>query len=239
MPYIELDGHRILYIHVPKTGGTTIESWLGSLAPLRFRTVGVPSALNCTAQHLRYEDFEELFGAGAFDYAFMTVRNPYDRLASEYRMQCELAQDSFFGEMQRFTPWLDRTVARFGRDPFVLDNHIRPQWEFLGDAVEVFRLEDGMDTILSAVAARIGVTAPGDIGHALKTNQGKGPGKGQAKGKGKWARAKAAAQAEKTDKTARRPAPQVRWTRTNIRRVQSLYAGDFEEFGYPDTPPGP
>ncbi|WP_238368589.1 sulfotransferase family 2 domain-containing protein [Mesobacterium pallidum] len=225
MPLIELNGKRILYIHVPKTGGTTVETWLESLAPLRFRTVGVPSALNCTAQHLRYEDFEELFGEGAFDYAFMTVRDPFARLASEYRMQIELAKERFFGEMQKFTPWLAQTLARFERDPFVLDNHIRPQWEFGGDDVEVFRLEEGLETILARVAGKIGVPAPEGIAHALKTG-GTGP-----KTKGKWARARDARAA------AARPAPRLRWTKANIRRVREFYAADFEEFGYPDTAP--
>ena len=210
MPYIELDGKRILYVHVPKTGGTSVETWLAGLAPIRFRTVGIPAALNCTPQHLRFEDLEALFGEGAFDYAFMTVRNPFDRIASEFRMQARMAGEGFFGEAPRFGPWLERMLARAERDPWVLDNHLRPQWEFQGEGVEVFRLEDGLGTILARVAEQIGVAAPEKVEHALKT-----AGDGRARG-----------------------LPPVRWTRPALRRIRSFYAGDFDEFGYPETPPG-
>lgn len=169
MPFIEYNNQRILYVHVPKTGGTSIERWMESLAPLRLHSIGTPPPLRVTPQHLRHSDMEALLGEGYFDYAFMTVRNPFARLESEYRMQATLAEEGFWGKAPKFGPWLETALNRLKRDDHADDNHLRPQWDFLGDDVEVFRLEDGLDSILKTVAARIGAPAPETPSRALKT----------------------------------------------------------------------
>jgi hypothetical protein len=169
MPFIDHDGKRVLYVHVPKTGGTSVERWLGSLATLRLHSVGVPQPLRVTPQHLRHADIEALLGEGFFEYAFMTVRNPFARLESEYRMQVALAEQGFWGKAPKFGPWLERALERMARDPHADDNHLRPQWDFLGEGVEVFRLEDGLDRALKTVAGRIGAPPPATAEHALRS----------------------------------------------------------------------
>lgn len=165
MPFIELNSLKINYIHVPKTGGTTIERWLSSIDPLKFHTAGVPAATRCTPQHFRMSDIRVLFGQGYFDYNFMTVRNPYDRIASEYRMRAAESGKGFWRTWPTFSHWLEVQIERSVREPFTLDNHLRPQWEFSGSDVEVFRLEDGMPSIIATVAKRIGASVPEKIGH--------------------------------------------------------------------------
>lgn len=168
MPFIDHNGKRVLYVHVPKTGGTSIERWLATLAPLRLHSVGLPAPLRVTPQHLRHADIEALLGAGAFDYAFMTVRNPFSRIESEYRMQASLAEAGLWQAAPQFGPWLERALERLARDPHADDNHLRPQWEFLGDGVEVFRLEDGLERPLAAAARALGVAPPAVPAHALR-----------------------------------------------------------------------
>ncbi|WP_181180840.1 hypothetical protein, partial [Paracoccus sp. FO-3] len=56
------------------------------------------------------------------------------------------------------------------RAKFHLDNHLRPQWEFLGKDVEVFKLEDGLSGPLAAVAERLGVTPPQQNPHELRSD---------------------------------------------------------------------
>ena len=97
MPILTTGTKRILYIHVPKTGGTSVEDLLrsygGDLTLYSPRNAGLP----CVAQHFHGEVLRELLGLGnsvgnradehGFDFIFMTVRHPISRLLSEYRHQ--------------------------------------------------------------------------------------------------------------------------------------------------------
>jgi hypothetical protein len=169
MPFVELNQKKILFIHVPKAGGTTVEQWLSTLAPLRFKTAYIPAVARCTPQHFRMQDFRVLFGPDYFNYAFMLVRNPYSRIASEFRMRATIAGKGFFRSWPSFSLWLEHHLQQAASNPFVLDNHLRPQWEFTGSSVEVFRLEEGMDRILARVADRLGVREPEQIGKEVST----------------------------------------------------------------------
>lgn len=163
MPILNHQNTSLLYLHVPKTGGGTIEAWLRTLGPLQFHSVGVPTALRCTPQHLRMADFNALFGTGFFDHVVMTVRNPYDRIASEYRMRAVLGGQGFWQAFPSFSLWLETTLEQASRNPFHLDNHIRPQWQFTGTGVEVLRFEDGLPAIIGRIAALLDVPPPEDL----------------------------------------------------------------------------
>lgn len=170
MPFIECNGMRVLFIHIPKTGGTTVESWLRSLAPLRFHSVGLPPASRCTPQHYRMQDLRDLLGPDYFDYAFTLVRNPYDRIASEYRMHAAIRGQGFWKAWPSFSLWLEENIRRQALEPFHLDNHLRPQWEFVGSNVDVFRFEDGLEAALAPVAARLGLPAPTNLPHLIQSS---------------------------------------------------------------------
>lgn len=207
MPYIEHDGKRLLYLHVPKTGGTSIERWMESVAPLRLHAIGKPHPMRVTPQHLRLSDIEMLLGEGYFDYICMTVRNPFTRLESEYRMQVALAETGLWQRAPKFSFWLETALGQLASDPHALDNHLRPQWEFLGEdlggnRVEIFPLEEGLSKPLAAMAAQLGLPAPETAAHALKTA----------------------------------PAP-IKWRKPDILRVRRAYAEDFTEFGYDNSAP--
>jgi hypothetical protein len=160
MPFIAHNGRTLLYIHVPKTGGGTVEGWMKTIAPVRFHSVGIPPALRCTPQHLRMADFRSLFGGGFFDHVVMSVRNPYDRIASEYRMRAVIGGKGFWRAFPSFSMWLEQSLADAARNPYHLDNHLRPQWEFHGSGVEVLRYEDGVPAMVARIAALLGVAPP-------------------------------------------------------------------------------
>lgn len=170
MPFIQHNGKRVLFIHIPKAGGTSVESWMKGIAPLRLFSMGVPHASRCTPQHFRAQDIRALLGEGFFDYALTIVRNPYDRIASEYRMRAQLAKESFWKGLPAFSAWIEENLDRQKREKFHLDNHLRPQWEFLGKDVEVFRLEDGLAAPLAAMASRLGVEPPEIPPHELRSD---------------------------------------------------------------------
>lgn len=163
MPYLHHQGRRLLYLHVPKTGGSTVETWLNTISSLHFHSVGVPAALRCVPQHFRMVDFSALFGKGYFDDAVMTVRNPYDRIASEYRMRALLAGKGFWKAWPSFSLWLEANLEAAAKNPFHLDNHLRPQWEFHGSDVEVLRFEDGLLAVTAQIAKLLDVSPPTNL----------------------------------------------------------------------------
>lgn len=169
MPFIQHNGKRVLFIHIPKAGGTSVETWMNGIAPLRLFSMGIPHASRCTPQHYRAQDIRALLGEGFFDLAVTIVRNPYDRIASEYRMRAELAKESFWKGLPAFSPWIEENLDRQQRERFHLDNHLRPQWEFLGNDVEVFRLEDGLAAPLARIADVLSVAPPEMPPHELRS----------------------------------------------------------------------
>jgi hypothetical protein len=69
----------------------------------------------------------------------MTVRHSIARIVSEYRMQISIKEG-----LPSFGPWARDALRRYQSDPYLLDNHIRPQAEFWLPGCRVFRLEDGL-----------------------------------------------------------------------------------------------
>ena len=154
-------------MHVPKTAGTSVEAWLNSLAPLQMSLVytgGWTHTLRCTPQHLDANDLRRLFGDGFFAYAFLFVRDPYARMESEYRYLCaerRIRKKPWdFGRIPEFSKWAIRVMKAAERDPWTLDNHLRPQWEFVYPGADCFKLEDGLAKGLTIAAARMGAPAP-------------------------------------------------------------------------------
>lgn len=164
MPYIEHGGKRILFVHIPKTGGSSVEDWLSSIAPLRLHNPIPTNGLRLTPQHLRMTDIEAMFGADYFDFVFAIVRDPYKRLESEFKMRTKRSAD-VISQKGRFQAWVDRVLNKVKSDPFFLDGHLIPQWEYLTDNCTIYRFEDGIGEIIKHVADKTGLPMPDEIPH--------------------------------------------------------------------------
>lgn len=221
MPVLHAGGATVLFVHVPKTGGTSIATALRELGQL----AGVDghhdgsSGLPCSPQHFHapllravHEDFRA--PASPFAYAFMVVRDPFDRLVSEFRWRlARRAGSGVVGRYRRrvrlpgmavdgelFADWFAEVSSAFAVDPFCLDNHIRPQSEFEVFSLEVHRFEDGLQTPLDRVAAAIGSATTPEVGHANPTRA--------------------------------RPGVPLRLPRRLRDRYLGLYADDHDRYGY-------
>jgi hypothetical protein len=131
------EAYRCLFVHIPKTAGQSIErfflqrvglSW-ENRAPLLLRPNTDPRAGPRSLAHLTAAEYVELGYLSAEDFAryykFAFVRNPWERLLSEYRYRDDYMRRYSFREfvLHGLPPagWTDAY------------RHVVPQYDFLHD----------------------------------------------------------------------------------------------------------
>lgn len=96
MPIFETPKGKVLFIHIPKTGGSTISRELARHHQMSMNTNSFWPGYDCTPQHLHAGPLTGLFEPAALAYVFTVVRNPVDRIRSEYNWnQKAVHQDAF------------------------------------------------------------------------------------------------------------------------------------------------
>lgn len=144
---------NVEFIHIPRTGGTTMLTHLSELDPVRFNV----DRDHCTALQLSAVDttFHK-------KYSFAICRNPYQRLVSIWQYELKRAlgsKDPDFAELNDFNVWLKRYASNldWGRSFMVL-----PQWFWISDwwqkqlVTDVFHFEE-YDYCLDKIGSRLGL----------------------------------------------------------------------------------
>jgi hypothetical protein len=152
MPIFKRNGKQHFFIHVPKTGGSSIESTLQPHVSMTLKHNGIPPGFPCPPQHLHYEEIDRRFDLSMFDTKFAIVRHPVNRLVSEYKFRTA-NRNKFIS----FDVWAERALGLAHNDRYCLNNHMRPQVEFVGPGVEVFHYEEGLEGVFQNICNRIGV----------------------------------------------------------------------------------
>ena len=177
MPAYRVNGKNVLFIHIPKTGGTSVEDVLSAYSRPSFHGGGDRLVRqyrhwpvlerHIPLQHFHGELLSRFFAEGFFDFVFMVVRDPVARLVSEYSYSRHLGRpDGRLG----FSAWSRLMLAIAARAPAFRSNHFRPQSDFLCLGARVYRFEDGLDSIVRDVCTRIGVPAPETLPHARRSS---------------------------------------------------------------------
>ncbi len=142
MQIFETPKGQVLFIHIPKTGGSTITNELRRHHQVSMNTNSVWPGYQCTPQHLYAGPLAELFQLAALAHVFTVVRQPVDSIRSEYNWNQK-------NRSLKMPFWLRVRTKLFQarNSPYLDDNHLRPQEEFLCLNTEVFKLEDGLGKV--------------------------------------------------------------------------------------------
>ncbi len=99
------------------------------------------------------------------DHFFALVRNPLNRIQSQFRFQEGASKTRRF----EFSTWLRIMFAATTFDPRAYLNHICPQGDLVPEGSEIFKLEDKFSDMIAWLDDVTGTTAPDiEVGHLLK-----------------------------------------------------------------------
>lgn len=161
MPVVIQNNKKILFVHIPKTGGTTINRFLDQNCCVLLSFSGTPEGFKCAPQHLEAKSLREILPINDMDGVFSVVRHPEDRVVSEFlwrlkgsRYKQILANVSNQKVKKNiisnyFSFWIKRHFFKYSFNSYHLSNHLRPQKEFiLGPFQKIYKIEDGIEAPL-------------------------------------------------------------------------------------------
>ena len=158
----EREGRRILFVHIPKAGGSSVRKMIESQGwkiaekdrplPTRMsREIQVPDSKQSKHQHRALRDLWDR----TCEYEFTIVRNPYDRIFSKAKQQAKefgIEYPHPLGFINWVTDLFKNVIPKNG--PGVDDNHFRSQFEFIGEGTDWYRIEDQIPELLSELQRR-------------------------------------------------------------------------------------
>lgn len=147
---------RVLHVHIPKTGGDFLRNVLldngFTCLPETYssvRSMREGSGL-CSRQHYHRDLILSEYPSG-WTHSVAIVRNPLARFLSEYRFRVHRS-DGRLGKLRRLTPlgcWARQSFRKYRKNPFLFDNHLRPQVGFLVPGMDVvWKIEWGFEVLL-------------------------------------------------------------------------------------------
>lgn len=154
-------------MHIPKTGGTTIEQVFHLHFPEDFVLFSadahfqkkLPMPIHSSPalrelfeqrakdrgflaksspQHYTYGDIQKLVPDLDSWFSFTFIRNPWERLFSEWKFSCLITQT----ESADFPGFVTKVEEALRNDCCARNNHYRPQMDFLATNVRLYRYEN-------------------------------------------------------------------------------------------------
>lgn len=171
MPIFRKDGKKVLFIHVPKTGGGSIErlfrdsGWRIDLWNGSFKPDSLNHLTRTTPQHMDAFTIQRTLRIDRFDLVFMFVRHPFSRFRSEYLWRLRKAKSVDVSEpvVER---WALKSFADFAANEYLWDNHLRPQVDFYLPGAHVFRYEHGLESAMDELSRVYELPLDGSLGRA-------------------------------------------------------------------------
>ncbi|MFV0513461.1 MAG: sulfotransferase family 2 domain-containing protein [Jhaorihella sp.] len=145
MPLARINNKILFFIHIPKTGGSSIERFLADHGALALFNTADVDWMKCSSQHIHHEIHQQIVRPNFFDASFAIVRDPVQRLVSEYSFRRKARKTP----MPEFPVWVRNVFQMYKTNKYILDNHIRPQTEFLRAGCRIFQFESGLEQVFA------------------------------------------------------------------------------------------
>jgi hypothetical protein len=154
MPYC--DEKRVIFLHVPKTGGTTIKRLFG-ISQLDDPDPNIRPSL----QHLTCKLLRQQIGSEKYDgyYKFSFVRNPWARIVSDYFWRQQLPKKRPVLPFPEFVRNVQKLVLENNYYEQEFGDHFIPQTCYTIDVDDVFRFErfeEGIQTVATKLGVETG-----------------------------------------------------------------------------------
>lgn len=144
-------GRLLYFVHIPKTGGSSLGATIRNSGARRaFHHKSTLGFLGAPVQHMHADLYTKLIPKNFCQFTVAVVRDPVARMVSEYKYQQQLRRFTM-----PFEDWLDMVFAEYRKDPYCYQNHIRPQHEFIAPRVKMFRFENGLEAPLQFVCDKL------------------------------------------------------------------------------------
>lgn len=162
MPIIQFrvnDIRRHIYFSfIPKTGGTALLSFFKSLGGKVFLHDENNSAvglLKCPTQHMQYALADSILNLERADHTFSIVRDPVERAYSDYLW----AHRNYQGTpIPKFPTWISLMLSAYQQNNYILDNHMRPQLQFIGPKIrKIYQYRDNLTPIAIEILRAVGL----------------------------------------------------------------------------------
>lgn len=135
MPKIIYQNKSIFFIHIPKTGGTSLYSNLKRQgAVIEDYDPYTPAFEDVSSHHLDYNQCKKYYKDTNNEFAIL--RDPWKRTLSEYVYK---TKDTSFKKLNN---WLFSHLTLYQKNPCVKDNHFKPMTSFIGTNTTLFNFEN-------------------------------------------------------------------------------------------------
>lgn len=149
MPFFKCSSGLVYFFHVPKCGGSTVENALLnkgfklSFYDTAFWHHNDKKYYRSSPQHIKNENFNDLFAEDIFFYKFTVLRDPVSRLLSAYAHNRRKIGRII--SLNKFLSRLEKN-ADSKNDYFSIryDNHFVPSNRLVPDDCKIFYLENNM-----------------------------------------------------------------------------------------------
>jgi len=158
---------KLIYFSIPKTGSEAIRSLLDPVSEEDIVTFPDVCEMTPFHSHMRPYDTRHVFASRGWPFErylrFATVRNPWARLASLYKMVCRNCGDQWGGSFSDWVQKLDPTGLSTANMPAKWYAHgTMSMTTFLSDPEgrslvdQVYRVEDQTEVLHDMITARVG-----------------------------------------------------------------------------------
>lgn len=149
MPIFIQKNKAILFVHIPKSAGSSISTLFVNngweeILTIRGYHLSELSFLRSSFQHLDAASLRLLINLDKLTDVFTVVRHPFDRFVSEYYWQ--LSQGITQLDPREWTQLVSRELIA---DKFYCDNHLRPQIDFILPGTRIFKYSQEITQIIS------------------------------------------------------------------------------------------